>query len=243
MSNEEKLYCVYKHTSPSGKVYIGYTSKNPPEKRWSNGNGYKRGHPYFWRAICKYKWENFSHEIMFSGLTRQEVIEKERELILFYDATNPNKGYNMTKGGDGKEGYVMPDETRKKISTSRLGRFTGEENSNYGNHKLAGENNPFYGKHHSDETKKKMSDIATGRPSPMKGKHFSDEARKNIKNAHQKRCKLVIQFDLSNNIIAEYKSLQQASDITGFNKSSISACCRGKTKTSYGFIWRYKEDE
>ena len=45
MDNVEKTYCVYKHTSPSGKVYIGMTCKDPPEKRWSNGNGYKRNHP------------------------------------------------------------------------------------------------------------------------------------------------------------------------------------------------------
>ena len=28
-----KKWIVYKHTSPSGKVYIGITS-NSPEKRW-----------------------------------------------------------------------------------------------------------------------------------------------------------------------------------------------------------------
>lgn len=35
-------YTVYRHTSPSGKVYIGITSMNP-EKRWGkNGYGYRR---------------------------------------------------------------------------------------------------------------------------------------------------------------------------------------------------------
>lgn len=44
-------YIVYKHTSPSGKIYIGITSK-VPRKRWSNGNGYLNN-DYFTKAIKK----------------------------------------------------------------------------------------------------------------------------------------------------------------------------------------------
>lgn len=32
-------WIVYKHTSPSGKVYIGITNQ-PANKRWKNGMGY-----------------------------------------------------------------------------------------------------------------------------------------------------------------------------------------------------------
>lgn len=34
-----KIWTVYRHISPSGKVYIGITSK-PIEKRWNKGKGY-----------------------------------------------------------------------------------------------------------------------------------------------------------------------------------------------------------
>lgn len=37
---QKKNYCVYKHTTPSKKVYIGMTGQDP-EKRWRNGSGYK----------------------------------------------------------------------------------------------------------------------------------------------------------------------------------------------------------
>lgn len=33
-------YCVYKHTSPSGKVYIGITNQKPT-RRWREGEGYR----------------------------------------------------------------------------------------------------------------------------------------------------------------------------------------------------------
>lgn len=38
MSNSKKYY-VYKHTSPSGKVYIGIT-RQKASKRWQAGGGY-----------------------------------------------------------------------------------------------------------------------------------------------------------------------------------------------------------
>ena len=44
-------YCVYMHTCPKGRVYIGIT-RNNPLKRWQNGTGY-RTNEYFTRAIKK----------------------------------------------------------------------------------------------------------------------------------------------------------------------------------------------
>lgn len=242
MEKETKLYCVYKHTSPNGKSYIGITSKKPPEARWSNGNGYKRNHPYFWKAICKYGWDNFKHEILFDGLTRQQACEKEKEMIAMYDTTNPDKGYNMTAGGDGKIGYVMSEETKHKISESRIGKFTGEDNPNYGNHKIAGENNPFYGKTHSEETKKKLSELSKGRPSPMKGKHFSGDALENIQNARRKRCKIVLQFSLCGEFLNRFDTAEDAAKFINGCRSVISSCCIGKIGTAYGYIWIYEED-
>ena len=55
-------YCVYRHTSPSGKVYIGQTCLKP-EYRWRNGKGYKT-QILFYRAIKKYGWDNISHQII-----------------------------------------------------------------------------------------------------------------------------------------------------------------------------------
>lgn len=50
-------FIVYKHTSPSGKVYIGITMQAPSE-RFKYGNGYK-DNEYFWRAIKKIWLEQF----------------------------------------------------------------------------------------------------------------------------------------------------------------------------------------
>lgn len=93
------MYTIYMHKNKeNGKVYIGQTIQKP-EDRWKNGAGYNTC-TYFYQAIQKYGWNNFEHIILEQGEWNQELAnEKEQQYILLYDATNPEKGYNITKGG------------------------------------------------------------------------------------------------------------------------------------------------
>lgn len=129
-------YSVYMHISPSGKRYIGITSKRP-ERRWRSGSGYCKNR-YFYNAIQKYGWGNFEHEILFENLTKEEAEQIEINMISHYKSDDRNYGYNIERGGNciGK----TSEETRKKMSES---------------HK--GEKNHWYGKKLNDEIKQKMS--------------------------------------------------------------------------------------
>lgn len=55
-------------------------------------------------------------------------------------------------------------------------------------------------------------------------------------------CRKVQQYDLNNNLIAEYQSFKEAEKQTGICYQSISQCCRGVnySKTAGGYIWKYK---
>ncbi len=109
----EKEYCVYVHTNKTnGKKYVGITSMST-EKRWARGRGY-RSNQLFYRAIKKYGWDGFDHEILERGLTKQAACEKEIELIRLMQLTNPKYGYNLDKGGNGSN--RITEETRKKLS-------------------------------------------------------------------------------------------------------------------------------
>lgn len=55
-----------------------------------------------------------------------------------------------------------------------------------------------------------------------------------------KLSKSVLQYDLNNNFIAEYKSMTDAQKITGIDRTSIQNVCKGKYKSSSNFIWKYK---
>ena len=131
MNKEERKYCVYKHTSPSNKVYIGITYN--PKKRWYDGNGYlhkqkngKYNQPLFARAILKYGWENFIHEILIDNLSKEQACELEKKYIKEYDSTNPQKGYNISFGGDA----VMYNKTHSK-ETKKLLRQNGIKSKDY----------------------------------------------------------------------------------------------------------------
>ena len=82
MSSKEKVdtlklsnrtWIVYGHISPSGKVYVGITSQNP-KVRWQNGNGYLKC-KVFYRAIEKYGWDSFQHNIIASNLGEEAAKE------------------------------------------------------------------------------------------------------------------------------------------------------------------------
>ena len=135
-------YCVYKHTTPSGKVYIGITGQNPLD-RWLGGLGYK-DNQYFMRAIMKYGWNNIRHEILYADLSKEEACAKEMELIKECKSNDRDFGYNHSCGGEYPalgsrhteafknkmrelmRGRVVTEETRKRMSQSAKGRNNRE---------------------------------------------------------------------------------------------------------------------
>lgn len=123
-------YTVYKHTCPNGKVYIGITSSKP-ETRWGNGKKYVPNN-YFFRAIQKYGWNNIKHEILFSGLTKEEACQKEKELIEKSKSNNRKYGYNLSVGGEiGSLGCTRSEETKKMLSDANKGQKRTLEQRKY----------------------------------------------------------------------------------------------------------------
>lgn len=53
------------------------------------------------------------------------------------------------------------------------------------------------------------------------------------------KSKPVIQYDLYGNTIKTFPSIKQVKRDLGFDDGNIIACCKGKYKTAYGFVWRY----
>ena len=104
-------YSVYKHTCPNGKIYVGITLMIPT-LRWRNGKHGYRHNIYFQNAILKYGWDNIKHEILYSGLTKEEACQKEIELIARYKSNDRRYGYNIDNGGNciGK----VSSETKRK---------------------------------------------------------------------------------------------------------------------------------
>jgi len=141
---------VYKHITPSGKVYIGQTCST--KNRWkSKGINYRKS-TYFYNAIQKYGWDNIQHIIVTDNLTKKEANWLENYLIMYYESYNRDKGYNLTLGGDSgpttpwNKGKTLSDEHKKHLSEAHKGKTSGMK-----------------GRHHTDTAKKKISETRKGR--------------------------------------------------------------------------------
>ena len=272
-----KKYLVYKHTAPNGKVYIGITS-SAAEDRWKNGHGYSR-QSYFFKAIQKYGWENFTHEILYSDLEEQTAKDIEVRLIREYNSTNKDFGYNVTLGGDGMRGYVPPQnvrdkiaranrgkvrspESRRRISMAKLGTHPSDEarrNMSQNHSDVSGERNPMWGKNHTEETRRKISQtrkrlFAEGvltqprkeRPPTMtleERKAWLSEKMRGENNPSFGKGLSVIQINPDGTFVREYQTIREAERETGVDHSVISRCCKGKVKTAGGFRWEYRREQ
>ena len=144
------------------KKYVGQHHYHL-EKLDSNYHG--SGHII--RQIYKKRPETLKEVYLKTCYTQEELDEWEQYYIKFYDTLYPN-GYNLEKGG---RGGVPSEETRRKISQ---------------NHRdCSGEKNPFYGKQHSEEVKKKISDTHKGKPSNKKGIPLSEEHKKKLSDKNK----------------------------------------------------------
>lgn len=67
----------------------------------------------------------------------------------------------------------------------------------------------------------------------------------NIKQSQNNRTqgkKKILQFTRDGVFVKEYDCISNAALSVNGYVSNISACCRGRYKSSYGFIWRFKKE-
>lgn len=118
----DRLFTIYRHVSPIGRVYVGITSQDV-ETRWRHGDNY-RNSTYFKRAIRKYGWKNFKHEILFTNVEEERAKRLEIELIRHYEGLGIS--YNLTNGGDGTNGYHHTNEY-KQFKSQQMKEFFSTE--------------------------------------------------------------------------------------------------------------------
>lgn len=221
MKTPERTFYIYCHTAPNGKMYVGQTSLDP-EKRWAGGRGYAKC-TYIYRAIKKYGWDNFRHDIICVVHSRELANLFEQYYIAKYKTFSEEYGYNLTMGGSGVVGCKWDEERKKARSES-----------------IRGENNGMYGRHHSDASRRKMSEKLSGRElSPEMKKLRASYLLKSIENSKLS----VRQIDSEGNIVATYCSIAEAASKTGTNRTGIVNCVRGKAHTAGGFKWEYTDNQ
>jgi hypothetical protein len=151
------------------------------------------------------------------NLTEEEAFKHEKYMIGVLGRKDLGTGIlrNLTEGGEGTSGWIMPEEhkrrisdanrggikserTRKKLSESNKGKTYSDESRKRMSESKMGEKNHFYGKKHSDVSKtlmiNKLKILMSGENNPFYGKTHSEETKTMMSNSkigitNEKKCK------------------------------------------------------
>lgn len=202
----------------NGYVYVGATSKTIDERKKDHLLKTKKEYKNkFHKAISTYGAEAFKWEQVDTASSFDDLARKEKEYVLKYNSKEA--GYNSDLGGGIKKTVYQYDT------------ITGKLLNKYADLKDA--SNAI------NATKKAVSKACLGVNKKYKGYYWSYDYKEPFEPNIDKRKKCVVQYAITGKIIKTFKSVAEASEKTGFNKSSIAKVCRGERKSCGGYLWSY----
>lgn len=233
MNKKGSNYCIYRHLKPNGEVfYIGIGNLKRPYKKQDRSN--------FWNLVVnKYGYEI---QVLKSDLSWEDACELEKILISWHKRRDCCGGtlVNLTDGGEGTLGKKYSDESKKKMSDSRKGRFCGE-------------NSHSFGKPKSDETKKRISESRKGikwteeqhikaaeynklNPRPQEVRDKISQSTKGALSSHAKKTINVFSKEI-------YNCVQEVSDLIGISKTTLVGWLNGMYPNKSDFVYLENYDE
>lgn len=196
----------------TNKIYVGQTVRSFKDRMAEHC---RHTQQIIDMSINKHGKENFTYEIIDKAENIEDLNRKEKYWIDYFNSMVPH-GYNQCCGGDNTMGYKHKESSKGKMSIAQYRR------------NMKGEGNPFYGKHHSKETKIAMSKSWENRkPNP-----------ENLKKATQKNKIKIINLDT----MEIFNSIIEASVAYNLKATNISRVCKKKRKTTGGFHWQYYDE-
>jgi len=185
---------------------------------------------YLQNSYNKHGKDAFKVEILETITDKSIVLIREQFYIDSLDACNRDKGYNIYTIAGSPQGRKV---TKKQSEQQR---------------KFMLENNPFKGKHHSKETKLKMSNdrkgLLSGNKNPNYGKVFTDIHRHNLsvshqgvndgENSHLSKLKSDDVIEIKDLILNSQMSLVEIAKNFNVTPSTISYIRSGKTWKNVG---------
>lgn len=196
------IYTIYKATNKiNGKVYIGFDS-NWPLRKQKHKNKFQKLNLVFYDAIKKYGWDNFQWDIIYQSLDGEHTLNVMENYFI--------KEYRSFTGFEDSHGYNMT-----------LG---GE-----GVLGLSGDKSPWYGRKHTEDSKKLMSLNSKGR---QIGRIISDETK--IKISQSMKGQIKSPSHLQNLAISkgkEYKFYNPSGEMITIN--NLKHFCM-ENRLSYG---------
>ena len=217
MDKKVGIYCI--ENLVDHKRYIGQSIDII--ERWKHHiKDLKRGNHHnidLRESWIKYGNDNFNFYIL-KTCKPTELDFYEQYYIKLYNTTDSKNGYNLVSGG--KSGFEISEITKERLKESRKGKLHTEECKRKMSEMRKGEKNAFYGKHHTEEAKEKM-----------RKNHYDTSGENNPRfNPEPVICTTTGKI---------YSSAYAASKELGLYSSSIRKCCEGKLKTTGGLTFQF----
>lgn len=212
-------YILYKAENvENGWVYIGSTTSTIEERKKDhlqkaiNGTGYE-----FQNDINTYGEEAFKWEQIDTAVSYNELAKKEKEYIIKYNSLE--NGYNADSGGGFKKTVYQYDIESGKL----VNEYTCLDKAS----------------EIVKSTKQHISRACLSVNNIYKGFYWSYDYVESFIPKKDKRRKKVLYYDFEAEIVQEFKSVAEASKITGISKSCIARFCRGDRKPPSNVYWEY----
>jgi hypothetical protein len=203
----------------TGTVYVGATTKSIDERKKDHLHKASKGTGHhFHNAIATLGPDAFQWEQVDTAQDVNELARKECEYVERFDSFH--SGFNSDAGGGIKKSvyqYSIKDG-------SLLNKYECLEDA-------ANAVNAY---------KTCVGNACTGHNKTCKGYYWSYSSSFPL-NLKDERRKTVIQLHLDGSILAEYKSVAEASRQTGISKTCISRVCRKERESSGGYLWTYSD--
>ena len=201
-----------------------------------------------WDESCK--WGNVQKlqkikSIFESGQepTCKIVYKTEKEEDAFSEERNTIKRFgrlveggiltNLTIGGEGLEGHKLWKQERREVHRK----------------KMLGENNPMYGRQHSEETKQQISEtrsqrLESGEIIPTKHTAAHRDKMRQHNSGGEATAKPIYQISKTGKVVRKWKSTREAGmELNLKSWRNISFLANKKLpQTAYGYYWRWADD-
>jgi group I intron endonuclease len=264
---KNKIIGIYKIVSPTGKIYVGQ-SVNINNRKNKYKNFKCKSQPKIYRSLMKYGWEAHIFEII-EECPESYLDELEFWWKIFYGSVENglnchykdlNGGYKsketkqkISKSNKGKhkpsEEHILRIIDTNKNNIYNLGRKHSKQTNLKRNKSLkevrktkkwkCGRKKGWI----MDEKHKNIVSLPRSEETKQKmRKPKSEQGKKNMRVPKPNLQKSILQYDLADNFIKEFPSLNEAYNSMNkpLNSSGITCCLKNRQKSAFGYKWKYK---